>query len=57
MELKIRFRHRRGRPREAYGAYTTWTEWQVVDGRTVIARFDLEEQAKAFVVEREAAPA
>jgi hypothetical protein len=55
MELKIRFRHRRGRPREAYGDYIEWDEWQVVAGRTVVARFDLEEQAQEYVAEQRAA--
>lgn len=42
--MKIRYRHRRGYVREAQG-YSGWTEYQVVDGRRVVARFDLLEQA------------
>ena len=42
--LKIRYRHRRGYSREA-GGYTGWYEWQVVRGRRIVGRYDLESQA------------
>lgn len=53
--LKIRLRSRRGRPPEAQGDYMVWEEYQVVDGRRVIGRFDLEEQAQRFIDEKRAA--
>lgn len=43
--LTIRHRHRRGYVREAQG-YTAWEEWQLVEGRKVIGRYDLKEQAE-----------
>jgi len=42
--VKIRYRSRRGYVREA-AAYTGWNEYQVVDGRRVIARYDTLKQA------------
>ncbi len=50
--MTIRGRHRSGRPKEAFGEHVTWFEYQVVDGRKVVARFDTQEQAEAFVRER-----
>ena len=44
-KLTIRERARRGRVREAGGEYQVWQEWQLVDGRQVIGRFDFEAQA------------
>lgn len=48
MTVKIRKRERRGRPRETHGAYTAWTEWQVVDGTKVAYRADTRAQAVTF---------
>lgn len=44
--LSIKFRQRRGRLPETLGAYTTWAEWQVKQGRAVISRHDTEIQAR-----------
>lgn len=52
MALKIRERHLTGYRREA-GGYTGWHEWQLVDGRKVVGRFDLYEQAEAAKTKRE----
>lgn len=52
MALFIRERNRRGRPREAYGEHVAWTEWQVVDGRKVLSRWDFQHQAKADLERR-----
>lgn len=46
--LKIRYRTRRGYAKEAQG-YTSWGEYQVVDGRKVVGRFDFEDQAQKFI--------
>lgn len=56
-DLKIRKRERRGRPREAFGDYAAWTEYQVVEGRKVLLRFDTREQAERFIEMRNAQPA
>lgn len=56
MALKIRERHRRGYVKEV-GGYTGWHEWQVVEGRKIIARFDMEHQAMEFVEKRKNAGA
>lgn len=50
----IRERQRRGRPKEAGGDHIEWTEVQVVQGRRVLARFDLESQAIRWIDERTA---
>ena len=47
-DLKIRFRERSGYSREA-GGYIGWGEYQVVDGRKIIGRFDTLGQAESFV--------
>jgi hypothetical protein len=52
--FKIRFRERRGHSREA-GGYAAWTEVQVVEGRRVVGRFDLEHQAQAWIARQDAA--
>lgn len=49
-KLKIRKRERRGYVKEA-GRHSAWTEFQVVDGRRVIGRFDFERQAEELVRE------
>ena len=41
---KIRLRQRRGHVKEA-GRYMAWEEYQVVDGRRVVGRFDFVYQA------------
>lgn len=46
MMLKIRKRERRGYSKEADG-YDKWTEFQVVDGRKVLGRYELLSQAEA----------
>ena len=48
-KLKIRRRVRRGRPREAYGEYQVWDEYQVVEGRKIVKRFELREHAERFI--------
>ena len=50
--MKIRERHRYTASPKA-GFDTEWIEFQVVDGRKIIGRFDLREQAEAFVAESE----
>jgi hypothetical protein len=35
-----------------YGLRQRWIEWQVVAGRKVVARFDLERQARAWIAEQ-----
>lgn len=52
-ELKIRQRERSGYVREAEG-YQIWTEYQVVQGRKIIARFEIESQAEKFIAKRKA---
>lgn len=49
-ELKIRQRERSGYVREAEG-YQVWTEYQVIQGRKIIGRFEIESQAEKFVRE------
>ena len=50
---KIRWRERRGYLKEAQG-YATWTECQVVGPKgRVVARFDLEHQARAWIAQAE----
>lgn len=49
----IRERSRRGRPKEAFGEYMTWTEWQVVERRRIVGRFDFEDQAKRWIAQKE----
>jgi len=39
-----------------YGLRQGWTEWQVVLGRKVVARFDLERQAQAWIAEQDGGP-
>ncbi len=51
--MKIRFRTRRGYVKEAQG-YSSWDEWQVVEGRKVVARFDHEHEAQKYAEEHEA---
>lgn len=52
-KLKIRYRERIcASPKE--GHRQSWGEYQVVEGRKVIARFDLEAQAVKFIEERRA---
>lgn len=46
--LKIRRRERRGHCKEA-GGYRGWTEYQVVDGRKIVRRFDMRSQAETFI--------
>lgn len=43
--ITIRERHRRGRPPEAFGAHVEWWEYQVVDGRKIVSRWDTRDQA------------
>ena len=44
MEKRLRFRERHnGSPKE--GMRQEWDEWQVVEGRKVIGRYDLRSQA------------
>jgi hypothetical protein len=46
--LKIRLRERRNAsPKD--GCRQAWDEWQVVDGRKILSRHDLESQAKAWL--------
>lgn len=47
MDLKLRRRHRFSQPKDA-GRYFEWWEWQLVDGRTIVARFDFEAQALKY---------
>ena len=50
--LKIRFRDRVcASPKE--GHRQSWSEYQVIEGRTVIARFDLRPQAEQFITNTE----
>ena len=49
--LTIRKRDRRGYLREV-GGITGWTEWQVVDGRKIIKRFETEGAAVKFATEK-----
>jgi len=51
-ELKIRVRDRRGYSREA-GGYDVWTEYQVVEGRKIIGRFEIRDHAEEFIAKRE----
>lgn len=44
----VRERIRRGYSREAQG-YAVWHEYQVVQGRRVVGRFDLERQAHTWI--------
>jgi len=49
-ELKIRERHRiNASPKE--GLRQAWTEYQVVQGRRVLSRHDLREQAEAWIAD------
>lgn len=50
--LKIRERELRGYVREV-GGYGGWREFQVVDGRKIIGRFEIREAAEAFMREQE----
>ena len=50
----IRERDRVGRPKEAFGAHVAWHEYQVVDGRKIVARLDLREQAERWIKEQTA---
>jgi len=49
--LNIRTRERRGYVKEVQG-YTSWTEYQVIKGRTILQRFDTMEAAERFATER-----
>jgi hypothetical protein len=49
-ELTKRLRHRRCYAKE-YGAHAQWMEWQVVQGRKIVSRFDLETQADEYIAE------
>ena len=55
MAYKIRERWRCGRPREAYGEHVEWHEYQVVEGRHIVRRFDTREQAERWIAEHAAA--
>lgn len=44
----VRERNRRGYVREAQ-AHRSWTEYQVLDGRRVVRRFDVERQARDWI--------
>lgn len=47
-EFKIRYRERVCASPKA-GRRQSWGEYQVIDGRKVIARFDLRHQAEKFI--------
>lgn len=53
--MKIRVRVRRGYQKEAQG-YIEWTEYQVVEGLTILARCDHRHQAEAFMAMRASSP-
>jgi hypothetical protein len=46
--MKIRKRELRGYAKEAQG-YTSWIEYQVVDGKRIVKRFDMLSQAEEFL--------
>jgi hypothetical protein len=52
--VTIRLRRRAG---HVVGqGYTVWEEWQVVRGRLILGRFDMEWQARKFAADQEVSP-
>jgi hypothetical protein len=49
--FKIRHRQLRGYSKEAQG-YIGWYEWQLVEGRKIIGRYDTERQAVKAMTDR-----